>query len=111
LKGSGFGELQDRKVPLLCGGTLVFEERGNILCWSRKVGTVPSVVEKEGRQRVKKLIEYVKKLIEKGMVKSVSREVLDCLNPYQPAIAAMQSGDMLDLEMTQEFLNPSKKRW
>jgi hypothetical protein len=109
LEGSDFGELQNKKVPLLCGGTLVFEERGNILYWSRKVGTSPSSVEKEGKLRIKKLLGYIKLLINAGRIKCVTGETLDYINPYQPAIAAIQSGDMLNLEMTQEFLNPSNK--
>ena len=109
LKGSDFGELQNKKVPLLCGGTLVLEERGNILYWSKKVGTVPSAVEKEGKQRVKKLLGYIKMLVKAGAVKRVTGEVLDYMNPYQPAIAAIKSGDLLNLEMTQEFLNPTKE--
>jgi hypothetical protein len=110
LKGSDFGELQNKKVPLLCGGTLVFEERGNILYWSRKVGTQPDGVEKEGKQRVKKLLDYIKMLVHAGRIKSVTGKVLDYMNPYQPAIAAIQNGDLLNFEITQEFLKPTKTR-
>ncbi len=39
LKGNEFGRLQNRNFSLLCGGTLVFDERGNILYWSKKEGT------------------------------------------------------------------------
>jgi hypothetical protein len=33
------GELAGVRVPLLCGGTLVFDGQGNVLSWMRKPGT------------------------------------------------------------------------
>jgi hypothetical protein len=109
LEGADFYELQGKRIPLLCGGTLVFEERGNILYWSRKVGTKPSRVEKEGNARINNVTSYVKMLIAAGRIKCVTPEVLDYMNPYQPAIAAVQDGNFLHLEITPEFLNPTKK--
>lgn len=103
LEGEEFGELKNKKVPLRCGGTLVFEERGNILYWSRKA----SSVEKEGNERIKNLLHYIKLLIAADKIKLVSREALQYINPYQPAIEAIQDGDMVQLEMTPEFLNPT----
>jgi hypothetical protein len=108
LEGSDFRELQDKRVPLLCGGTLVFEDRGNILYWSRKVGTQPTEVEEEGKQRVEKLLGYIKMLLNAGKIKMVTPEVLQYANPYQPAIEAIQIGDLLNLEITPEFLNPTE---
>lgn len=40
-------ELDLRRVPLWCGGTLVFDDRGNILSWQHK----PGVGEQEGSAR------------------------------------------------------------
>lgn len=104
LEGDEFGELQNKKVPLRCGGTLVFEARGNLLYWSRKVG----LNEKEGEKRVENLLHFIKLLIAADKIKFVTAEALQHINPYQPAIEAMQDGGMLQLEMTPEFLNPTK---
>lgn len=109
LEGAEFRDLENKQFPLLCGGTLVFEERGNILYWSRKVGTHSPGVEKEGAERVENTLNYLKMLIAAGRIKWVTSEVLGYINPYQPAIAAMQAGNLLHLEVTPEFLNPTKK--
>lgn len=39
LDSSGFGHMNGKKVSLYCGGTLVFDDRGNLLSWFRKPGT------------------------------------------------------------------------
>jgi hypothetical protein len=39
LDGREFGDLQGRLVAMPCGGTLVFDERGNILSWFQKHGS------------------------------------------------------------------------
>ena len=36
--GLEFGQFGGKKVHLYCGGTLVFDDRGNLLSWSRKHG-------------------------------------------------------------------------
>jgi hypothetical protein len=39
LQGDKFGPLKDQDVPLLCGGTIVFDENSNFLYWVTKPGT------------------------------------------------------------------------
>ncbi len=39
LGGLDFGKMNGKWIELLCGGTLVFDERGNLLSWFRKPGT------------------------------------------------------------------------
>lgn len=66
LEGTDFGKLENRRIPLLCGGTLVFDELGNILYRCRKVGTSPDCtfdVREEGEQRVKELVGYIMMLV------------------------------------------------
>jgi len=38
-KGLAFGDYAGKTMALQCGGTLVFDERGNLLSWFRKPGT------------------------------------------------------------------------
>ncbi len=38
LDGSQFGRFQGQMTTLLCGGTLVFDDKGNVLSWVRKAG-------------------------------------------------------------------------
>jgi len=47
-------------VPLLCGGTLVFDSRGNILSWQRK----PGAGKQETGQRLRK---YCKEEQDRGI--------------------------------------------
>ena len=80
LKGSQFARYDGETMPLLCGGTLVFDERGNILYWSRKPGTRAqgagggqrrSTCECEraqGEERRKQLLEYVAARVQAGMI-------------------------------------------
>ncbi len=39
LKGKQFGEFEGQITEMLCGGTLVFDEQGNLLSWFRKPGS------------------------------------------------------------------------
>lgn len=41
LEGERFGEYAGRVTTMLCGGTLVFDETGNVLSWMRKPGSQP----------------------------------------------------------------------
>ncbi len=41
LDGERFGEYAGRVTTMLCGGTLVFDETGNVLSWMRKPGSLP----------------------------------------------------------------------
>ncbi|HKV08176.1 MAG TPA: serine protease [Thermoanaerobaculia bacterium] len=41
LEGKRFGELKGRWTSMLCGGTLVFDDNGNVLNWAMKPGSLP----------------------------------------------------------------------
>lgn len=56
LEGREFGIAQGRRVPLWCGGTLVFDERGNILSWQHK----PGMGKQEGGARRRAYSEAVR---------------------------------------------------
>lgn len=49
-----FGQFEGKTVELLCGGTLVFDERGNLLSWLHKPGT-EHITEKEASMISKKI--------------------------------------------------------
>ncbi|WZO98069.1 hypothetical protein EP7_005122 [Isosphaeraceae bacterium EP7] len=40
LDGPEFGEFNGRMTTMLCGGTLVIDDNGNVLAWARKPGTL-----------------------------------------------------------------------
>ncbi len=41
LDGPQFGKFNGKTTHLLCGGTLVFDDIGNVLSWARKPGSLP----------------------------------------------------------------------
>lgn len=72
LDGARFGEFAGRQTTMLCGGTLVFDETGNVLSWMMKPGTARykgrrtgQVVEEwaaaaaEGEARRRELLDYL----------------------------------------------------
>jgi hypothetical protein len=109
LEGERFGPLKDKIIPLLCGGTLVFDERGNTLYWSKKGGTQAGEAEGEGERRKEKLLDYIEKLVETGQIGLVDAEAVSNIGIFQPSIMGKQDGNVLHLEMTPQFLHPSKE--
>jgi hypothetical protein len=74
LDGERFGEFAGRVTTMLCGGTLVFDETGNVLSWMRKPGSQPyggrrsrtgqvaddwAAAAAEGEARTRELLDYL----------------------------------------------------
>ena len=59
LEGKRFGNLDGKSFPLLCGGTLVFDERANLLYWSPKLAE-PA--------RIRRLEDYVAYLVKQQLI-------------------------------------------
>jgi hypothetical protein len=109
LEGERFGQFSGRVFSLLCGGTLVFDERGNILYWSKKGGTQTGEEEKVGEQRKEQLLKYIEKLINAGMIELTNAEAFSSISIYQAPIMAIQEGNVLHLAMTPQLLHLSKE--
>lgn len=109
LKGERFSQFQGQTIPLLCGGTLVFDGRENILYWSKKDGTQKEENINEGKQRKKNLLDYIEKLIYNGMIGLVIGEISGDLDIYQPPIIARQRNGTLHLEMTANLLHTNNE--
>jgi hypothetical protein len=112
LEGDSFGRFQGEMIPFLCGGTLVFDERGNILYWCKKGGTQTGEFVEEGERRREALLDYVAKLIRVGVIGLSEGEATYGVDLYQPAILGRRVNGALHLEMTSEFLNRgTEMRW
>ena len=59
LRGKRFGNLDGKSYPLLCGGTMVFDERANLLYWSPKLAE-PA--------RIRRLEDYVAYLVKQQLI-------------------------------------------
>jgi len=115
-----FGRWNGKTYNLDCGGTLVFDGRGNLLSWFRKPGTEhiteeeeqrildkenPTKLEKgqladleEGRRRKTALKKYLAALIRRGLVGEPPKgaRFSDGLQP----VAAMEEGGVVRFETT-----------
>ena len=101
LEGPRFGSLQGQTVSLLCGGTLVFDGRGNVLHFVRKPGTE----EPEGEQRREELRDYVASLVTHYRI-GLGDEREEVLDIRPPAVVGRHVGGVLRLEMT-----PHARHW
>ena len=67
LKGEAFGEREGESMDLLCGGTLVLDEYGNILSFFHKPGpTSPGDAGREGEVRRAELLEHIQGQVAAG---------------------------------------------
>lgn len=105
LKDARFGSLKEETVSLLCGGTLVFDERGNFLFWSRKPGTEVEEDREEGEKRRKQLLKHVEKCVMRGLADLADEEDAVSLNISTPVVGRRVEGT-LRLEST-----PNLRHW
>ncbi len=78
LQGGQYGRLNGKTFPLDCGGTLVFDDRGNLLSWFRKPGTehIEMSVVDSLRQREREWRENPEEARRKN-IKKLTRHELD----------------------------------
>ncbi|HEV7507054.1 MAG TPA: serine protease [Thermoanaerobaculia bacterium] len=87
LDGPRFGRFAGRTTTMLCGGTLVFNENGNVLSWMRKPGSEPYGGK---RTRRGKMAEEWEKAVHEGAARKAA--LLDLLAAQ---IAAGRIGTLL----------------
>lgn len=81
LEGSRFKNLEGETASLLCGGTLVYDELGNLLYWCRKPGTCfktrvrgekagerEEAERKAGENRRQQFLDYIAYCVKQGIV-------------------------------------------
>ncbi len=111
LKGTKFGALEGEYVPLLCGGTLVFDSRGNVLSWQRKPGSGKMETgvrlrghckeeQEKGIQRRDLLLNYLQDLVSGGAVGLEGKDRPDAVGLELPMVASHGSDGSLRLHMT-----------
>jgi len=112
LKGSGLGPLARTKASLLCGGTLVFDGRGNVLSWIRKPGAGKQEPDRrrrrrycdeerqEGEQRREELVAYIKSRVKQGLVGLVEGDRPEEIDARPPVVASRREDGTVRLEVT-----------
>jgi hypothetical protein len=118
LKGKEYGSFEGEMISLLCGGTLVFDSRGNVLSWMHKPGTGRQEPDRrrrrrycdeereKGMQRRKQLLDYVATRIGNGLVGFTESGRSDEIDA-RPAVVAKRAPDgNLRMEVT-----PHLRHW
>ncbi len=105
LDGPQYGELNGKTTCLLCGGTLVFDERGAIISWFRKPGTQLKAGKKndkenaEGLARREELLVRVAKMVRSGQVGIEQGGDRGLLGTRIPPVTMKTINGMVRLEM------------
>ena len=106
LQGVRFGEFDGKSTTMLCGGTIVFDENGTILCWARKPGTQGGRTKAwrqeivEGKKRRDEFLENIANRIEAGQVGAVLGGAKGMLGTHIPPVAVRDLDGILRFELS-----------
>jgi len=118
LEGTEFGRLNGETMSMVCGGTLIFDERGNILHWVRKPGSGAQKISAgrrrkyceedpaKGLQRREQFLEYVASRVGGGLVGLADRDKPEEIDTRPPMVAQRAEDGSLRLETT-----PHLRHW
>lgn len=104
LEGPEFGEFEGQSTTMLCGGTIVFDETGTVLSWTRKPGTQGgrNKAWKEeiaaGKKRRDKLLEDIAHRIKSGQVGAILGSAKGLLGAYVPPVTVREQDGILRFE-------------
>ena len=106
LEGRRFGQYEGRRTSMLCGGTLVFDENGAVVTWSRKPGTHGGEGEaweeeiRLGRKRKRELLDVLARRIASGQVGAALGSSKGMLGTHVPSVSMSIDGDELRFELS-----------
>ena len=118
LKGAEYGQLNGETMSMMCGGTLIFDERGNVLYWVRKPGSGFQKIsagrrrkycEEEstkGLQRRNQFMNYISSSVQSGIVGLADRDKPEEIDTQSPIVANRLDDGTLRLETT-----PHLRHW
>jgi len=115
LEGKRFGQFDGRWTSMLCGGTLVFNDNGNVLAWAMKPGSLPyggkrvrrgAVAERwesavaEGTARRTELLDNLAGQIAAGRVGAVIGSAKGLLGAAVPPLIAEGEDDQVRFRLS-----------
>jgi hypothetical protein len=117
LKGKTFGAFEGEYTTLLCGGTLVFDNRGNLRSWQHKPGTGKQETGRRvrsyckdaaarGMQRREKLLSYLQDRIATGGVALHENQKADQIGADKPVVVSRRTDGVLRFQTT-----PHLRHW
>ena len=110
LKGAEFGELNGETMSMMCGGTLIFDERGNVLHWVRKPGSGAQKIgagrrrkycggeRAKGQQRRKAFLAYLAQRTRSGLVGLADGDGPEEIDDGPPMVARRAQDGTLRLQ-------------
>jgi hypothetical protein len=99
LEGPEFGPFDGDVWQLPCGGTLVFDDEGNLLSWMKKLGQDA----KEGKERRKNWLELIACGIRSGRIRSAMSTEAGVLARRVPPITAHRAGGVVRFERSADL--------
>ena len=107
LNGKRFEEFEGQNTTMLCGGTLVFDDKGNILSWSRKPGSISSdknekweEENKAGKKRLSDFLNDLAKRIQSGQIGAVLGSSKGMVGSLVPPVTVSKQDGVLKFELS-----------
>lgn len=106
LNGKQFEEFEGQNTTMLCGGTLVFDDKGNILSWFRKPGSVGGKGDKweaeiaDGQKRLTGFLSNLAKRIQSGQVGAVLGSSKGMVGSLVPPVTVSKQDGVLKFELS-----------
>jgi len=94
LEGPRFGRLNGHSTTMPCGGTLVFDEDGNVLSWLRKPGSeyhegpLGRTEAEMGQERREEFLNHIATQVEQGRLGLIGSEDVAYLHRWMPPVTA-----------------------
>ena len=115
LDGPRFGRFAGRSTTMLCGGTLVFNENGNVVSWMMKPGSHPyggkrnrkgktaerwTAAVDEGVTRRTAMLEHVAAQIAAGRIGTLLGPAKGLIAPLLPPMTAEDDGELVQFRLS-----------
>ena len=115
LEGARFGAFAGRTTTMLCGGTLVFNEDGNVLSWTMKPGSLPyggkrnrggktaelwTAAVREGAARRATLLDNIAAQIAAGRVGTLVGSAKGLMGSMVPPMTAEDDGELVRFQLS-----------
>jgi len=110
LKGAQFEEYEGEVTTMLCGGTLVFDDKGSVLSWFRKPGTESSGDDRNkkkwaaevaaGKARLAKFLSDLAKRIQSGHIGATLGSSKGMLGSLMTPMIVRKEDEILTFELS-----------
>lgn len=115
LEGARFGKFAGQVTDMLCGGTIVFNDDGNVVSWMMKPGSVPyggrrrrggkiagmwEAALEQGSGRRKEFLTHLAAEIAEGRVGAITGWAKGMLGSFVPPVTAASDGERVRFRRT-----------